>query len=125
MKYRILFIYLFTVFYLGCSNPLTNKENPPFFGVWGAQLQTQAIKSVAFLNNGRYLENNSQVGLYEMITKISGGTTDWILRVDYNDGNSIQLLVVTTKNDLTIQISNETARGPSGVFDRLHSGDGL
>lgn len=118
-------IWTFSIFLIGCGNPFISKEPPPFVGVWSVQLQTLEPKTVAFLDDGRYLENNIRVGLYQTITKVASGTTDWIVQVDYDDGERIQLLVVTTANNLEIQISNETGRGPSGVFDRLHSGEGL
>lgn len=124
--YRIVALLFVLCVCKGCSNPFgSNKDQPPFFGVWSAQLPTLNIRSVGFLDKGRYFENNIQVGLYETITKISGGTTDWVVKIDYDGGESIQLLIVTTANNLKIQISNETGRGPSGLFDRLHSGDGL
>lgn len=111
---------------LGCSNPFSSKEDAPLLGIWSARIQTVEPKVVAFLDGGRYLENNVRVGLYTIVDKIPSGTTDWVVRIDYDDGESIQIIIATSANPVEITIGNSNGRGPAaGFYDQLHSGDGL
>ena len=117
---------LLGLIFLGCSNPFASKDDPPIMGIWEARIRTVEPKVVAFLRNGRYLENNIKVGLYTIDDRISGGTTDWVIRIDYDDGESIKIIIATSANPVEITIGNSNNRGPAaGFYDQLHTGEGL
>ena len=66
------------------------------------------------------------MGLYTIDDRISGGTTDWVIRIDYDDGESIKIIIATSANPVEITIGNSNNRGPAaGFYDQLHTGEGL
>lgn len=127
-------IVILGLLFIGCSNPFASKAKSPLLGVWGTQNATASIKSIAFLDNGRYYENNIQVGAYAVILSDVGPAeagnivfTSHIVRIDYTDGERVDINVkVTERASLEIKIHVISGnRGPGGDYHKLHSGDGL
>ena len=116
---------LLGLLFLGCNNPFSSDEDIRIIGVWGAQVLGQEIESIAFLDKGRYYENENQVGIYTMVNALyDGEAINYQIRIQYSDGGQVEV-VAFTSNMLQINIGNSGGRGPSGIFHRLHSGDGL
>ena len=119
----------------GCSNPFVSKGEYHLFGVWGAQVTTAPIKSVAFLDKGRYFENNVQVGVYTVLSSEGGASnreniayTIHTIRVDYLSGEQIVVTVRTLSHTATeMRLGYVSGRGgpPPGDYYKLHTGDGL
>ncbi len=126
MKALIARIGILGVLVMGCSNPFAGKDDPPIRGVWESRIRTVEPTVVAFLSQGRYLENNIKVGFYTIVDRIGSGTTDWVIRIDYDDGESIKIIIATSANPVEITIGNSNERGPAaGFYNQLHTGDGL
>jgi len=119
----------------GCSNPFSSREKSHLFGVWGAQNVTAPIKSIAFLDKGRYFENNVQVGVYTVQSSEGGASgaenlvfTVHTIRVDYLSGERIVVTVRTLAHTTTeMRLGYISGRGgpPPGDYYKLHTGDGL
>jgi len=119
------FMFLGSLF-LGCGNPFSSSEELRIIGVWGAQILDVGPQDIAFLSQGRYREEGIQVGVYTVTrTTFDGEATNYTVRIDYNDDTSIQVVIFTTTDTLKISIGNSSGQGPSGGYNRLHSGDGL
>ena len=125
MKHVFVFLLISGSLFLGCNNPFSGAEESRIIGVWAPQVGI-GPKNIAFLNQGRYWEEDIQVGVYTIIKEIyQGDRSDYTVNIRYNDGTNLQVVVFTTEETLKISIGNSTGRGPTGVYNRLHSGDGL
>ena len=120
--------------FCGCANPFGSHSDIPFIGVWGAEDVAVPLKTIAFLDKGRYYENDVQVGAYYVIDARSGASgaenlsfTDYSVRIDYTGGQTAMIsLWALVNNDLEIRIFHVSGEGgPLGNYNRLHSGEGL
>lgn len=121
--------------FCGCENPFRSRGSSAMLGVWEAQSPTLEIRSIAFLSQGRYWENNVQAGTYVILASNVGASglenlvfTTHTVRVEYLDGGRVTMYVRVPSNTTTeIQVSGASGRGgpPEGTYLKLHTGDGL
>lgn len=134
--------------FVGCGNPFSSDSKSPLIGVWQARevvFLPTAINTIAFVKEEKYYENDVngdmlQVGLYKVIrivdTTFAGvQMKNHTLGIEYFDQGQVQIVVGTTENNLEIHIHENSSRfegseisprGPrTGVYDRLHSGEGF
>ena len=124
---------LVSLLFCGCINPFGSKPEFGFIGVWGPEDGSATLKSIAFLDKGRYYENNAHAGAYYVLSATPGasgieGTSFFMhrVRIDYINGERIEISVWTfTHTGVEIRIFGASGRGPGGNYHKLHTGDGL
>ena len=121
--------------FLGCENPFGSKADSPLLGVWQVGRVIGEIRSIAFLDKGRYYENNVQVGTYVVLNAAPGasGAENLVfvthsVRIDYISGDRIEVAVRTlshTKTEIRLDGVSGIGGPPPGEYYKLHTGDGL
>lgn len=135
MRNRALFCLLCCFMFCGCENPFRSTGPSPLVGVWQAPGTSSTIKSLAFLSQGRYYEDNVQVGTYVQLGAQPGASgaenlvfTTYRVRIEYLDSSRVEIYVrVPSTTTTEIRVSSISGRGgpPNGDYVRLHTGDGL
>ena len=129
MRFTIL-----SILFVGCSNPFSNNKNSEIEGVWSALDSTANMQSIAFLDQGRYYENNTHVGAYTLldVTEHPVGAlntvfTNYTVRIDYIAGDRVNILIqIDPGNSLEFNVTGISGRrGPFGNYEKIHTGEGL